>query len=214
MSGGKKFSFQSTPVKLDIFGENFNSRKMLRGLEAKLRVRTGMSQISVDFLPSGRTLEPMSLQYTPELGYKIYLQPMSFVIDMGKTESEIANYIIDHSHKNQICSVPPPIPGTIPHIEQTFNFDTRSNKYDAIAHDGGCLIAFYTKRSSESGVVMRNVPALGIVHYQFQDYQDYQDLIDDADKYCSAFLDLSSLSTDETLKNAVVLFLRTHQMKF
>lgn len=111
-----------------------------------------------------------------------------------------------------IQPAPPPIPGTEACIQRELNFDVHANYYDALAHDGGCLLAFYREKQGEKGVLLRHVPPVGIVQYRFLRKADYRQLLRDAAEYCSVFLDLSYLEGEDMSEDTLRTFLREHEL--
>lgn len=108
---GEPFSFASVQVNMNLFGSEVDTRKMLRGFEVQLRNRTGLPQITADFMPSGRTLEPTRVEYSQSRGYRVWLSPF-LVGEISKGEAEIVEFIQNHARKLSIRPAPPPIPAT------------------------------------------------------------------------------------------------------
>lgn len=218
LSSGEKskyehFSFESTQITFNAFGEQLDGRKILRGFEAALRLSTGIHQISADFNSSGNIFESVNIEYTPDRGYYILLQPMGFMLS-GRREAEtyIVDFIKKHSKENDVHPLPPPIPRTSVSIEESMMFDSRLNRYEALAHDGGYLVTFYIKKATGLGVVSRHISPIGMVHYQFQYLLDYKTLLKDAAEHCSAFLDLSFLGSHDLSEETISVFLEEHQL--
>jgi len=212
-SEGEPFSFASVKVNMNLFGKEVDTSKMLRGFEAMIRQRTGLPQITADFMPSGKTFEPTSVEYSNSRGYRIYLQAFSLLgNDADKTENDIVTFIQNHARKFEVHPTPPPIPSTEMSVQDNINFDTNANYYDALAHDGGCLIAFYREKQGGNAVLLRHVPPIGIVHYRFLYKSDYNQLLRDAAEHCSTFLDISYLEGEDMSKDTLRMFLREHDL--
>ena len=210
---GEPFSFASVQLSMNLFGSEVDTKKVLRGFEAVIRERTGLPQVAADFMPSGRTFEPTRVEYSRTRGYRIHLQLGTFLGgDKGKTENEIVAFIQDHASKLGIGPTPLPIPGTEASIQSELNFDARANCYNALAHDGGCVLAFYREKKGERGVLLRHVPPIGFVHYRFLCKADYRQLLRDASEHCSAFLNLSYLEGEDMNEDTLRVFLREHDL--
>jgi tetratricopeptide (TPR) repeat protein len=211
---GEPFSFASSPwARISVSGAEVDARKMLRGFEATLRQRTGLPQIDASFLPTGRIFEGTSVVYSTNHGYRIHLQLGTLLgSDAGNMVDEIVAFIQDHARKMGIRPVPPPIPGTEASIQRDLNFDVRANYYDALAHDGGCVLAFYREKQGDKGVLLRDVPPIGIVHYRFLRKADYSQLMRDAAEHCPDFLDLSYLEGEDMHEDTLRMFLREHDL--
>jgi hypothetical protein len=210
---GEPFSFASVQISVNLFGSEVDTRRVLRGFEAVIRERTGLPQIAADFMPPGRTFEPTSVEYSSNHGYRVYLQFGDFLGgDKGKMENEIVAFVQNHASKMGIRPTPPPIPGTEARIESELNFDARANYYDALAHDGGCVLAFYREKQGDRGVLLRHIPPIGFVHYRFLRRADYRQLLRDAAEHCSAFLDLSYLEGEDMSEDTLRAFLREHDL--
>ena len=210
---GEPFSFASVQLDVNFFGKKVDGRKVLRGFEAALRKRTGLPQITAYFMPSERAFEPMQLEYSSNHGYRVYLQVGSFFSgDANNAENEIVELIQNHARKFGIRPTPPPIPDTDTSVQQDINFDVLANHYDALAHDGGCLVAFYREKQGDKGWLLRHVPPLGFVHYRFLFKPDYKQLLRDSAKHCSDFLDLSYLDGEAISEKTLQTFLRENKL--
>ena len=210
---GEPFSFASAYASIDLSGSKVDARKVLRGFEAVIRKRTELPQIAADFIPLGRMFEPTRVEYSNSLGYRVYLQFGAFKgDDADKTVNEIVAFIQNHASKTGIRPAPPPIPGTEVSIERDLAFDVRANHYDALSHDGGCVLVFYREKQGDNGMLLRHVPPIGIVHYRFLCKADYRQLLRDAAEHCSAFLDLSCLEGEDANEDTLRTFLREHDL--
>ncbi len=211
---GEPFSFASSPwPRISVSGVEVDARKMLRGFEATLRQRTGLPQIDTSFFPTGSVSEATSVVYSSSHGYRIHLQLNTLLgSDSSNMVDEIVAFIQDHARKMEIRPVPPPIPGTEANIQGDLDFDVRANYYDALAHDGGCMLVFYREKQGDKGGLLRHVPPFGIAHYRFLRKSDYNQLMLDAAEHCSAFLDLSYLEGEDMNEDTLRMFLREHDL--
>jgi tetratricopeptide (TPR) repeat protein len=210
---GGAFSFASTYASITISGSKVDARKVLRGFEAVIRKRTGLAQIAADFIPLARMFESTRVEYSSYRGYRVYLHFGTFTgASASATENEIVATIQNHAQKMGIRPVPPPIPDTATSVEQDLNFDAHANYYDALAHDGGYVLAFYREKQGNKGVLLRHVPSFGFVHYHFLYKPDYMQLLRDAAEHCSAFLDLSYLGDDDMNEDTLRTFLRENDI--
>jgi tetratricopeptide (TPR) repeat protein len=209
---GEPFSFASVRVKVDLFGDEVDTRQVLRGIETHIRQRTGLSQVAADFQPSGKLLEPTNVTYSDQRGYRITLQLSVFSGELDKEVEHVVEIIQNHARKTGVRSSPPPIPGTETNVHPDLNFDTHSNHYEALAHDGGFFVAFYREKQGNRGVLQRHVSPLGFVHYRFSRIADYKQLLRDAAEHCSAFLDLSYLDGEDMNQDTLRVFLSEHKL--
>lgn len=209
---GGRFSFGRTHQNLTIQGETIPVREMLAGFSSKLRERTGMPQITVYEAGSGIFGEPASFEYSNSFGYQVTLNLFTLLTTRGDIEGQLAAKIAQHAQANGIPPEPPPIPRTSTFVEKSLNFQPHHHNYKAIAADGKLLVVFYHDKETETPVVMRHLPPIGIVHYKFEKLHDFRALMKDAEQNCSAFLDLSFLGEDQLSQDTIRVFLREHKL--
>jgi len=153
------------------------------------------------------------MRYHPEIGYCLQLSPLQVLGgELMKTEAQMVEVIRTHGAHHGVRSTPPPIARTQVTVQNKLDFDTHHNHYDALAHDGGYLLAFYREKHSGKALLMRHVPPIGFVHYCFSSAPDYQELKKDAATHCSAFLDLSYLGEEDMNKDTLRAFLHEHDL--
>jgi hypothetical protein len=206
-----RFSFANRKIDISLMGEGLDCRRLLRNLESLVRTETGIAQIAIDFgdedLPEGK------LSYDKERGYRILLSPFE-VLDhaIEETEARMVGAVRAHSGQHNVGSTPPPIAHTSVTVHSKLEVDTQRNRYDALAHDGGYVLAFYRPKPDGAGTLLRHVPPIGFVHYRFASRNDYDELRRDAAAHCSAFLDVGYLADEDMSEDTLRAFLRENRL--
>jgi len=206
-----RFSFANREIDIYLGGQKMDSRRLLRNIERVVREKTGIAQIAIDF--GDVDLPETTVSFDSETGYRLSLaQREVYSGALEHTEAQMVTGIRAHSAQHGVRTGPPPIPRTEVSVRPNLDFDTRAHSYDALAHDGGYLLAFYREKQGGKAVLLRHVPPIGFVHYRFSSTRDYEDLQKDAASHCSAFLDLSYLGDEDISEDALRSFLREHSL--
>lgn len=203
------FSFRNAVTNIEVQGTSISGRQMLRKMEQEIRLQTGIAQIGIDFATMDQAWR---VSYAPEAGYRVLVSLFDFISDPGRIDEIVTATIKGHAAANGVRSSPPPIYGAQTSIAPSVGLDTRLYRYDALAHDGGCFVAFYRDKTRGGFHMMRHTPPLGVVHYRLKSQRDYAALRADAAAHCSAFLDLGYLDGEDMSVETLRAFMREHKL--
>jgi hypothetical protein len=203
-----KFTFSLLHSTIRIEGRDNDAKSIIRNFEIGFRERTGMNQISIDFLPVADFLKDVEVEYHQESGYFIRVSTFFLFNPDPRPAKKVVDYIRKHSQMNSIASSPPPIPRTSTRIVEVINFDTKEFRYEALANDGGFIVLFHRSKTGGHGFMTRHLPPIPVVEYRFERIDDYKNLFVDAKNNCSEFLDLLFLGDMDVSKDTIDTFMR------